>query len=246
MERIGDQGGLRRHHLEHPAVGTGEIERAVLDPIAEGRSLLGQPPHRMGAASTRDDVEQLATADVDDLGGVLLAAVGPDPDHQHLVEPKRADLADAFGVGIEEGFAVGDDGVVHGVPVTAELAGHLVHAPGTTTDLDGRPPGGPGGEHLAGAGDAVLLFGPRPPGAVGISAHPAALVPDEANGSSEHRKVHQLHSGAVLHVGDHAAPRTTNRRHLRLEVDAGRAVGAVLATEERHRRKSDHPLESRA
>jgi hypothetical protein len=42
--------------------------------------------------------------------------VGPDPHHQHFVEPKRADLADAFGVGIEEGFAVSDDRIVDAVP----------------------------------------------------------------------------------------------------------------------------------
>ena len=60
--------------------------------------------------------------------------------------------------------------------VAAELGDHLLDAVGTAADLDGRPPGGPGGEHLARPGDPVALFGPGPPVAVGVAAHPSTLV----------------------------------------------------------------------
>ena len=74
----------------------------------------------------------------------MLTVIGTDPDHEHLVEPEGADLADALLVGVEQGFAIGDDGVVHGVPVAAELDGHLVDAAGMTADLDRWPTGPPG------------------------------------------------------------------------------------------------------
>ena len=59
---------------------------------------------------------------------------GPAPHEEHLVEPERADVAEALGV-VDERLAVGDDGVVDGVPVTAELPGHLVDAPCAPADL---------------------------------------------------------------------------------------------------------------
>ena len=145
--------------------------------------LLGQPAHGLGAAPTRDDVEELAGPDIDDLGGEVLAVKGTDPDEEHLVEPERGDLADAVVVSDEQGLAIGDDGVVDGVPVTSELGGHLVDAPGAAADLVGGPPGGAVGHHLAGRGDPVVLLGPTDPShshrrgtSIGACATPAGWV----------------------------------------------------------------------
>lgn len=85
--------------------------------------------------------------------------------------------------------------------------GHLADA-GAAADLGRSPPGGPGRLDLAGSSDPAVLFGPRPHRAVTVGAHPAALVPDEAHRSAEHRKIDQLHPGAALRPGDHATPRT--------------------------------------
>lgn len=120
VEGVGDQGRGGRHHLEHLAVGTGQVEGAEADPSPERVSSLGQPGHGLDTAPARDDVEELATAYVDELGREVLAVTGADPRHEDLVEPQGGDIADALGVGGEEGFAAGDDGVVHGVPVAAE------------------------------------------------------------------------------------------------------------------------------
>jgi hypothetical protein len=84
--------------------------------------------------------------------------IGTEPDHKHLVESEGGDLSDTVIVGIEERLAVGDDGVVHGVPVTPELRGHLIHTPGVFADLARRPPSGPRGEELSRSGDPVVLF----------------------------------------------------------------------------------------
>ena len=79
MERIGDQGGIGHHDLEHASIGAREVERAELDALQECRRPLSQPGHGLGAAPTRDDVEELTGTDVDDLGGEVLAVVGTDP-----------------------------------------------------------------------------------------------------------------------------------------------------------------------
>ena len=140
---------------------------------------------------------------------------------------------------------VGDDGVVDGVPVTAQIHGHLVHAPGVTTDLGGGAPGGSGGEHLSRSGDPVVLLGPRTHRAVGIGARPPALVPHQAGGTTEERQIDQLHPGAILHPGDRPTVRTAKAGGLGLHVDPGLAVGTVFTAEEGDHRKSDHPLHAR-
>ena len=47
-------------------------------------------------------------------------------EEQGLVQTERVDGADPVGIGGQEGFAVGEDRVVDGVPVTAQLLGDLV------------------------------------------------------------------------------------------------------------------------
>jgi hypothetical protein len=142
VERVGDQGGLRCHEIEHPPVGAGEVESAVGDGIPEGGNLFGQS--RLGTARTaiRDDVEELAPDHVDRLGGELLDPGGPEPHHEH-VEAKGGSGRETLRIGLEQVFAVGDDGVVHGVPRTVQLGGHFGDAPGVATDLERCPPGEP-------------------------------------------------------------------------------------------------------
>ena len=58
-------------------------------------------------------------------------------------------------IGLEQGLAVGGDGVVHGVPVTVELAGHLFHRP-SGADLERRPLGRSRREQAVLGRDAVI------------------------------------------------------------------------------------------
>ena len=243
VEGIGDQGGPGHHDLEHPPVGAREVEGAVLDAFTKRARLFGQPGDGLGTAATRDDVEELAGSDVDDLGGEVLAVRGTGPHHEHLVEPEGAHLADAFLIRVEQGFAIGDDGVVHGVPVAAELLGHLVDAARTTADLDRRPPSRPRGQHLARPGNPIILLGPRAHGAVPVGTHPPALVPHQAGRALEEREVDQLNRGAVLDPGEDPAPRTPHERGRRFDVDPGHAIGTVFGAQEGDTGKSDHPLQ---
>jgi len=241
MKGVGHQGGVRHHDLEDVAIGAGQIEGAELDSIPEGPSLFGQPPHGLGTAATRDDVEQLSGPDIDQLGREVLVVEGTDPDHEHLVESEGGDLADAILVGLEQGFAIGDDGVVHGVPVTPELAGHLVHTPGMLADLESRPPGGAGGEELSRSGDPVVLLGPAAHGAITVRAHPPALPPHQSAGTSLKGQVDEFDPRAVLHLGGHATRRAAHRSGLALDMDLAHATRSVLDAQEPNVGKSDHP-----
>ena len=75
--------------------------------------------------TARHDVEQLAGGDVDDLGRPPLRAERAVADVQRLVQPDRLTVADPVRVVIDERGAVGDHGVHHGVPVTAQVVGDL-------------------------------------------------------------------------------------------------------------------------
>ena len=84
--------------VEDPPVGTGEIERAVGDPLPAGLSLRCQPGDRPGTSSTGHDVEELARRDIDDLGREL-AVGGRDrvPHEKHFVEAESTDRPDRSG-----------------------------------------------------------------------------------------------------------------------------------------------------
>jgi hypothetical protein len=50
VERISHQGGSGNHDLEHPPVGTGEVDGAELDVLAKGPALSCQPADGIGTA----------------------------------------------------------------------------------------------------------------------------------------------------------------------------------------------------
>ena len=54
-----------------------------------------EPGGRSLTASTRDDVEELAKPDVDDLGGELLTVPRPNPGEEHLIETECLDGPEA-------------------------------------------------------------------------------------------------------------------------------------------------------
>jgi len=63
---------------------------------------------------------------------------------------------------IDQGFAIGDDGVVDRVPIAAELFGHLVDAASAPADLFGDPAAGSVGHGKTRRPDAIILFGLEP------------------------------------------------------------------------------------
>jgi hypothetical protein len=73
--RVGDLHGVGEHRFEHHPIRAREIERRPADPVPPRRGSGGEPGTRFADVASGDDVEQLATLDVDDLGRPQLAAI---------------------------------------------------------------------------------------------------------------------------------------------------------------------------
>ena len=98
------------------------VAQAIPARHASGRA--ANQRHGSTRVATRHDVEQLAGADVDDLGRPPLMPVRALAGEQGLVQPDRGDGPEAVRV-VDQRGAVDDDGVHHRVPVTAEIGGDL-------------------------------------------------------------------------------------------------------------------------
>jgi hypothetical protein len=82
--------------------------------------LLSEPPAAARSVVTWDDVEELTSGDVNDLGRPEPVFELAGPAEQHFVEPDRCRLADPVRV-VDQRQAVVVHGVHHGVPVPAEI-----------------------------------------------------------------------------------------------------------------------------
>src|SRR5664280_2385596 len=93
-------------HVGDAPTGTGEVKGPERDAAPEGSPLVRQPTHGPGTTSTWADVEQLPGPDVDNQSGEEAPVMGPEPDHEHLVEPESGDRSDALVVGIKQAFSM--------------------------------------------------------------------------------------------------------------------------------------------
>src|SRR3546814_1184714 len=141
----------------------------------------------------------------------------------------RSDRADPVGVGLEQRFAVGEDGVVDGVPVTTELDGDLVHRAPEIADLLDDPAAGPIRQRHPWRRDASVDDRPRPRRAGPFGAVPAVLAPNQPGRAPEARQVDQLHPGPVIDPDAPPAGTTPRRSPPAFEVPAHRPVRAGLA-----------------
>ena len=128
---------------------------------APGGALGVDPGGHVDVVARREDLDDLVVLYVGDGGGVVGAGVVGGLDEGGLVQADRARHAEALAVRLEQGLSVGQDGVVDGVPVTAQLVGHVRHrAP--VAHLARRPRGRPRGQQAGLRGDAVAR-GPTSP-----------------------------------------------------------------------------------
>ena len=162
--------------------------------------------------------------------------------HEHLVEAEGADDTEPIGIIIDQGGAIGDDRVVDGVPVAADLDGHLIDASGIAAHLLSHPPTRTVGHGLPGCTDAKFFTDPRHRRTRLLGATPPMLVPHQSRRATEARQVHQLHDGPVLHMGEHAASGTTRPTGSDFDVDSKWLAIHIVEAEDVHLGQADQQL----
>ncbi len=124
MKGISHQDGAWQHVGEDGSVGTREIERGVAH-VSEPLMALGlEPRGGFFPTATRHDVEELRSAHVDDRGRERGAVIRCLAKKGHLVKAEGLNHSEAIWI-LGQGLAVGEDGVVDAMPVTAEFLAHL-------------------------------------------------------------------------------------------------------------------------
>jgi hypothetical protein len=111
---------------------------------------------------------------------------------------------------LEEGLAVGEDGIVNGVPITPRVPWPLLktlRAQRPTCSVIQRP------ERLGHLqtcrGDSGVLLGPGSHETTRLWTSEPSLVPDQACRVSVDGQINEFHLRAVFHVGDDPAGRTS-------------------------------------
>ena len=216
-ERVDDQRGGGHAALEDAAIGGREVEGRGPHLLAPSGTSILQPLSWLRSTATRNDVEELAEADVGDDGDEVPAAPLAVAHEEVLVESQAPDLSDASRV-VDEQLAELSDGVIHGVPVTPELAGHLGNAATVGPYLERRPATGSRRHGVTERGHVGVLLRPAALGTRLFETAPATLAPREVRRRPRDGQVHELQGAAILHPSEHSARRTTNGDRGRFDV----------------------------
>ena len=144
-----------------------------------------------------------------------------DAREEHLIETERAHGAIAIGIGIDEHFAIGEHGVVHRVPVAAEVVSDLGDRTREAADLHRRPPSRTRRHRHARRSNARVLLGPGGLLTVRLGTAEASLVPAQSRRSSEAREIDEGDDALLLQLDDDTALRAADGHAAALEVDFG-------------------------
>ncbi len=158
---------------------------------------------------------------------------------QRSVQPERVDVSDALGVSDQQRFVVGDNSVVHSVPVATQIDSDFVDRPADPTDLDRRPPPGPIRQRRPRPRDPRVDCRPRPRRTRCLTAAPPMLVPHQARLPPEARQINQLQRGLVLDLGSGTALATPTLIEPGLDMHPNRTVRTVMHVGDVHLWQTD-------
>ena len=161
--------------------------------LRSGRRASGTVPCSSGRPRRRGAFRH----EVNDRGRPVLTVELTKPHEQRLIQPERGRLAEPVRIVVDERFAIGDHGVVDGVPRALERSGELVHRAAVLTDLTGHPPRLGRSSRRAPTRSAWLHRSMTPPHRR-VRAFPTMLAPHEPDRSTERGEVDQLNLGPVL------------------------------------------------
>jgi hypothetical protein len=140
-------GGVSQHRVEGGPIQARQAHNCPPDlgqPLIRTRR---QPCRRRRRGAALDHIEELARTDINYRGAPVLGSPAAPTTKQGLVQSEPLDLANAVTIGFEQGVDVGNDDVVDGVPVTAQLASHVRNCPTRSADLNRHPAGRPIRQH---------------------------------------------------------------------------------------------------
>jgi len=238
--RLVDGGGrvtTQRRSFSTMTFGIGELaswltDRAVTTAVMESTGVYWKPIY-YGLESTIDELWLVNATHVKRVPGRKTDV----SDAEWL-----ADVAAHGMVRSNQWRAKGDHRVIHGVPVTASLAGDLGHGATEPAHLFAHPTASPIGHRPASRRDPCVLAGPRHDRAPVVGTAPAVLVPHQPRRSTERRQIDQLDGRSVLHPCRPTAARTQRPRRPRLDMHTQGCVGLVDDTERVDRRQADQQL----
>lgn len=145
-----------------------------------------------------------------------------------LVETRGTDLSAPIKV-VDQGFAIGDDGVVDGVPVAAELLGHLIDCAALAGDVFSDLERGSSSRLHPRMSDPLISLCPAPLRAVPVRTAPPALVPVGCCRLAAEARVDENDFAPAFHLSGHAPDRMPWSPHDRLDVQLGVIIRGVQA-----------------
>jgi hypothetical protein len=188
VEVIGDQPDV----AQPPAIaGDGglvagvRIDRDLADGRDPGSVTLIEPGLHGRGGTTRHDIEQPASADVDHAGDVHAATVTGRCEKRGLVQPERGDTIESGGV-IDQRLADVDDGAHRGLPTHPEGAGNGRDRGAFLPDLPAHLGTGAFGQHRARC-DRGVPFGPRARRTQLLMTTPQPLAPPQPGRATRDR-----------------------------------------------------------
>ena len=135
---------------------------------------------------------------------------------QRLIQAKRVDHTNPFRV-IQQDLPVSLHSVVHGMPITIELIGDIVHRPAVHANLARHPPARPVRQRQPRRSNRRHVQRPRVHCTRRRVATPPVLAPQQPRPAAEHRQINQQHQIAVLHLRRCTTPQTRRPRTTRLD-----------------------------
>ena len=158
VEGIGDLDGGGEHGVDRQPPRTRQVQHGPANGVTPHFGLLVEPLAGASGGAALDDIEQLSGFDIDDRGRPRLGPPAALPGEEHLIEPQRGHRTDAGRV-LDQRCPIRDDGIVDGVPISAELDRDLVDRPTPPPDLFTGPPASPIRHGHPAAGDEGSRFG---------------------------------------------------------------------------------------
>lgn len=241
VEGVDDLSGGGEGGRVDGGVGARHVEGAEADPLAPTERLVHYEAGDGGVLAGGQDIDDLVVLDVAHGGRVVTLSVAREMHERGLVQAYGAGVVEPSAVRLQQRTPVGGDGLVHRVPVTAQLKGHLGDGP-SPSDQDRRPLRRPRREPAVLGRDAVVGEHEAPLRTPLVGAVPAVLAPGQVHRRAVDGKVDIADHRTLLHPCRATAGRASHLGQGLFDHELHLAATA-LEMEDANILQADHGLE---